>query len=164
MRPLHCKGAQPRADSVALTVCEPDPLEVGFIRKCVIELHLGIQALLRAMSPVLLQQGIWRCRKSSSMVCFIYICRFSCLRPEYLALSISILACAGKFLSAPSQICVFSKITSHALHSCSDLFKGVDVEYDSCILYRPLGSHQSSNFQSLLAWVGFKPDVKACVV
>lgn len=41
------------------------------------------------MSPVLLQQGIWRCRKSSSILCFIYIRRFSCFRPEYLALSIS---------------------------------------------------------------------------
>lgn len=86
---LPCKGAQPSADSFAWAVCTPDPLEVDFIRKCVIELHGGIRAFLRAMSPVLLHQGIWRCRKSWSTLRFICICRFSCFRPEYLALSIS---------------------------------------------------------------------------
>lgn len=79
-----------------------------------------------------------------------------------------ILACAGKFLSVPSQICIFSEIILHTPYTAAlTCLKGVDADTDvacDCVLYRPLGNHQSSNLQSLLIWVGFKPDVKACML
>lgn len=79
-----------------------------------------------------------------------------------------ILACAGKFLSVPSQICIFSEIILHTPYTAAlTCLKGMDADTDvvcDCVLYRPLGNHQSSNLQSLLIWVGFKPDVKACML
>lgn len=64
------------------------------------------------------------------MLHLICICRFSCFRPEYLALSISYSwLCWEIFISTITDLYFLWDYTSHTLHSCSDLFKGGGCGY-----------------------------------